>query len=276
MRKAKTMANEAQQFVGSVPGNYDRYMVPLIFDTYAQDLALRVAKLKPQAILETAAGTGVVTAAISQTLSSSATLIATDLNPAMLEVAKKAIIKTGVTFQQADATALQFGDESFDVVVCQFGVMFFPDKLQGYKEALRVLRKGGTFLFNVWDIIEHNEIANIVSATLAKMFPENPPTFMARTPHGYNNIEDIKATLASAGFINITAEILPKRSRALSAREPAIGYCQGTPMRSEIETRDAGKLELATDLSQQAIIEKLGKGRIDAGIQAIVFTAMRP
>lgn len=270
------MSSEAQQFVGSVPGNYDRYMVPLIFEPYAQDLAVRVAKLKPHAILETAAGTGVVTAAISQILSSSATLIATDLNPAMLEVAKKAITKTGVTFQQADATALGFRDESFDVVVCQFGVMFFPDKLQGYQEALRVLRKGGTFLFNVWDRIEINEIANIVSATLAKIFPENPPTFMARTPHGYNNIEGIKATLASAGFVNITAEVLPKRSLAPSAREPAIGYCQGTPMRGEIETRDGGKLDLANDLAEKAIIEKLGSGIIDAGIQAIVFTATRP
>jgi ubiquinone/menaquinone biosynthesis C-methylase UbiE len=269
------MSNEARQFAGSIPGNYDRYMVPLIFDPYAQDLAQRVAKSKPHTILETAAGTGVVTAAIAETLSSSGTLIATDLNPAMLDVAKKAITKTAVTFQQADATALPFANESFDVVVCQFGVMFFPDKLQGYKEALRVLRKGGTFLFNVWDRIELNEIAAIVNATLASLFPEDPPTFMVRTPHGYNDIEGIKATLAAAGFTNITAEVLPKRSHAPSAREPAIGYCQGTPMRSEIETRDAGKLELATDLSEKAIIEKFGNGPIDAAIQAIVFTATR-
>lgn len=270
------MSNEARQFVGSVPGNYDRYMVPLIFKPYAQDLAQRLAKLKPRAILETAAGTGVVTVAISETLSSGDTLTATDLNPAMLDVAMKAVTKSGVTFQQADATALPFSDESFDVVVCQFGVMFFPDKLQGFKEAHRVLRKGGTFLFNVWDRIEHNEIANIVSAMLAKLFADNPPTFMARTPHGYNDIEGIKATLAAAGFTDITAEILLKRSLAPSAREPAIGYCQGTPMRGEIETRDAGKLELATDLAEKAIVEKFGKGPVDAAIQAIVFTAMRP
>ncbi len=270
------MSDEARQFVGSIPSNYDRYMVPLIFNPYAQDLAQRVVKLKPRSILETAAGTGVVTAAIAGTLSLGDTLIATDLNPAMLDVAKKATTKTGVTFQPADATSLPFADESFDVVVCQFGVMFFPDKLKGYKEAFRVLRKGGTFLFNVWDAIELNDVASIVSATLAKMFPENPPTFMARTPHGYNDIEGIKATLAAAGFTNIAAEVLPKRSLAPSAREAAIGYCQGTPMRGEIETRDAGKLELATDLAEKAIIEKLGKGPIDAAIQAIVFTAMRP
>ncbi len=270
------MSNEARQFVGSIPGNYDRYMVPLIFDPYAQDIAQRVVKVKPHAILETAAGTGVVTAALSKTLSTAATLIATDLNPAMLDIAMKAITKAGVTFQQADATALPFADESFDVVVCQFGVMFFPDKLQGYKEALRVLRKGGTFLFNVWDRIEFNEIAAIVSATLANLFPENPPSFMAKTPHGYNDIAAIKATLTAAGFVGVSAEIVPKRSHAPSAREAAIGYCQGTPMRGEIETRDAGKLELATDLAEETIIKKLGKGSIDACIQAIVFTAMRP
>lgn len=144
------MSDVARQFVGSIPSNYDRYMVPLIFDPYAQDIALRVAKLKPHAILETAAGTGVVTAALSKTLSTGDTLLATDLNPAMLDVAMKVITKTGVTFQQADATALPFADESFDMVVCQFGVMFFPDKSVGYKEAFRVLRKDGTFVFNVW------------------------------------------------------------------------------------------------------------------------------
>lgn len=270
------MSNEARQFVGSIPGNYDRYMVPLIFRPYALDMAQRIAKLRPRSILETAAGTGVVTATIAETLLVGATLVATDLNPAMLDVAKKAISNTSVTFQAADATSLPFADESFDVVVCQFGVMFFPEKLMGYKEAFRVLRKGGIFLFNVWDALEHNDIAAIVSATLAKIFPDNPPTFMARTPHGYNDIEGIKATLAAAGFTNTSAEILPKRSLAPSARDAALGYCQGTPMRIEIETRDAGKLELATNLAENAIMEKLGKGPIDAGIQAIVFSAMRP
>ena len=270
------MSNTDRQFSGSVPSNYNRYMVPLIFDPYAQDLAARVAKLKPHAILETAAGTGVVTAHISKTLSSGDSLIATDLDPAMLDVAKQVITHSNVTFQHADATAMPFADESFDLVICQFGVMFFPDKLQGFKEALRVLRKGGTFLFNVWDTLETNEIAAIVSATLANIFPENPPSFMARTPHGYNDIEAIKGTLKDAGFTGIIAETIAKHSLAPSAREPAIAYCQGTPMRGEIEARDAGKLELATDLAEQNIIKKLGKGPIDAAIQAIVFTAKRP
>jgi ubiquinone/menaquinone biosynthesis C-methylase UbiE len=275
VEKGSTMTNADQQFVGSIPGNYDRYMRPLIFEPYAQDLAARVGKLNHQSILETAAGTGVVTAAISKILSPGDTLIATDLNPAMLAVAKAAITNPAISFQQADATALPFPNESFDVVVCQFGIMFFPDKLVGCKEAFRVLRKGGTFLFNVWDTLQFNELPAIVSATVASMFPNNPPDFMARTPHGYNDIEGIKKTLGAAGFQNVASHTLPKRSRAPSAHEPAMGYCHGTPMRSEIEARDAGKLELATEQSTKAIAAKFGNGPIDASIQAIVFTARR-
>jgi ubiquinone/menaquinone biosynthesis C-methylase UbiE len=269
------MTNADQQFVGSIPGNYDRYLRPLIFEPYAQDLAKRVAKLYAHAMLETAAGTGVVTAAIASSMAPGDTLVATDLNPAMLALAKSTINNPAVTFQQADAMALPFADGSFDLVVCQFGIMFFPDKLAGCKEAFRVLRKGGTFLFNVWDKLELNELPAIVNATVATMFPENPSIFMARTPHGYNDIEGIKATLAAAGFKNVSAEIIPKRSHAPSAHEPAIGFCQGTPMRNEIESRDPKKLELATDLSTKAIVAKFGNGPIDAAIQAIVFTATR-
>jgi len=144
-----------------------------------------------------------------------------DRVPEMLRRARNRLKSRLPSHVAADLCRLPFADESFDLVVCQFGIMFLPDKLQGYKEALRVLRKGGTFLFNVWDRIEANELAAIVSATLAKMFPENPPTFMAKTPHGYNDIEGIKATLAAAGFANVSAEIVPKRSRAPSALPPS-------------------------------------------------------
>ena len=270
------MSNPDQQFVGSIPNNYERYMVPMIFEPYARDIAERVSKLKPHNILETAAGTGVVTAALAKTLSVGETMVATDLNPAMLDIAKIAVTHKAVSFQQADATTLPFADESFDVVVCQFGVMFFPDKIKGFKEALRVLCKGGTFVFNVWDSIEFNEIAAIVNASLAGLFPENPPTFIARIPHGYNDIDTIQITLKVAGFETVTSETLAKRSLAPSAKEAATGYCQGTPMRGEIDARDANKLELATYLAERAIVEKFGTGQIDAHMQAIVFTATKP
>ena len=269
------MTNIDQKFTGSIPGNYDRYMRPLIFEPYAQDLAERLAKLPAQDILETAAGTGVVTTRIAAGMTPGVRLVVTDLNPAMLELAQKHIANSGVCFQPADATALPFADNSFDVVVCQFGAMFFSSKLAGYKEAFRVLRKGGTFLFNVWDALQYNELAAIANATVAAMFPDNPPDFMARTPHGYHDASQIKDTLKTAGFVNVTADVVAKRSKAASARDAALGYTQGTPMRSEIEGRDATKLALATDLCEQNFISKFGKGPVDAAIQAIVFTAVR-
>ena len=267
--------NSNHNFTGSIPGNYDHYLRPLIFEPYAEDMAVRIEKLRHKDILETAAGTGVVTALLAKSLREGDKLVVTDINPAMLEIAKKAIVNPAIIFQLADATSLPFEDSSFDVVVTQFGVMFFPDKLQGYREAFRMLRRGGTFLFNVWDKLELNELAALSNATVGEMFPHSPPSFMAATPHGYHDVEDIKSALTKAGFENVTAEILPKRSRAPSAREPAMAYCQGTPMRAEIETRDATKLELATDLCEKAIMEKFGTGAIDAAIQAIVFTASR-
>jgi ubiquinone/menaquinone biosynthesis C-methylase UbiE len=269
------MTNIDLKFTGSIPGNYDRYMRPLIFEPYAQDIVGRLMNLPANAILETAAGTGVVTARLAAALQSGTTVVVTDLNPAMLTVAQKDIKHGAISFQQADATALPFADDSFDIVVCQFGVMFFPDKLTGFREALRVLRKGGTFLFNVWDKIEANELAAIANATIAGMFPDNPSVFMARTPHGYNDIEKITSTLKAAGFESVVAEVVAKRSHAASARDAAMGYCQGTPMRSEIESRDAAKLTLATDLCEQNIIAKFGTGAIDSAIQAIVFSAVK-
>ncbi len=270
------MTNLDQTFAGSIPGHYDRYLRPLIFEPYAQDLKQRIAKLKPHRILETAAGTGVVTAALSQQLKPGDTWLATDLNPAMLQIAKTSITNPAITFQQADAAALPFVDGSFDLVVCQFGIMFFPDKLKACQEAFRVLKKGGTFLFSVWDALAFNELPAIVNATLAAMFPENPSSFLARTPHGYHDTNAITATLVDAGFTNVNAEKLPKRAIAPSAREPAMGFCQGTPVRNEIETRDPTKLDLATDLVTQAIVARFGTGKIDAAIQAIVFEAKRP
>jgi ubiquinone/menaquinone biosynthesis C-methylase UbiE len=269
------MLKSDQNFGGSIPGQYDRYLRPLIFEAYAEDMAQRIASLSPHAILETAAGTGVVTTLLAKALKSGDTLMVTDLNPAMLALAQGSVSVPGVTFQHADATALPFADNSFDVVACQFGIMFFPDKLAGCKEALRVLRKGGTFIFNVWDKLAFNDLSSLVNDTTAKMFPGNAPDFMARVPFGYNDVDKIKAMLSEAGFINVSADVLPKRSKAPSARDPAIGFCQGTPLRGEIEARDVARLEEATEKSAEAIAQKFGMGPIDAPMQAIVFTAVR-
>jgi ubiquinone/menaquinone biosynthesis C-methylase UbiE len=182
------MSGSDKVFQGSIPSIYEDYLVPLIFEGFAEDLARRVAALSPKSVLETAAGTGVVTRALAPRLPADAQYLATDLNQPMLELA---IQRQGedprIFWQRADALALPTPDATFDVVCCQFGVMFFPDRINGYREVKRVLKPGGTFVFNVWDRIEDNDFANEVTIALAGLFPLNPPRFLARTPHGYHD-----------------------------------------------------------------------------------------
>ena len=205
-------------FAGSIPEIYDRFLVPLIFEPYASDLAGRVAAIQPPDVLETAAGTGVLTRALASRLARSARIVATDLNQPMLDQASRRQTEGTVEWKQADALALPFGDEGFDVVACQFGVMFFPDKVQGFKEARRMLRPGGRFLFNVWDRIENNEFADVVTDALAEVFPDDPPRFMARTPHGHHDGGPIREALMAAGFTDISIDAVPDVEQETSAR----------------------------------------------------------
>jgi ubiquinone/menaquinone biosynthesis C-methylase UbiE len=262
-----------KQFVGSIPEIYDRFLVPLIFEPYAAELAGRVAALAPGELLETATGTGVLTRALAERLSPSAHIIATDLNQPMLDQAAKRQQGGPVEWKQADALELPFGDRSFDVVACQFGVMFFPDKVRGYREARRLLRPGGRFLFNAWDRIADNEFADAVTAALAGVFPDDPPRFMARTPHGYCDVGRIREELRAAGFAEVAIETVDATSRAASARHAAVAFCQGTPLRNEIEARDAGRLEEATARSADALAGRFGTGAIEGRLRALVVSA---
>ena len=264
-------------FTGSIPELYEQLLVPLIFEPYADDLARRVAELQPLRVLETAAGTGVVTRAMARLLAPAAAVVATDLNQPMLD--RAAAIGTAaralpVEWHQADAMQLPFPDASFDVVVCQFGVMFFPDKARAYAQARRVLRPGGAFLFNAWDRIENNEFAQVVTAALAQVFPADPPRFLARTPHGYHDEQAIARDLLQAGFTAAPRiDTVTARSRAASANVPAMAYCQGTPLRNEIEARyqaQGATLGAATATAAQAIAGQFGRGAVDGKIQARV------
>jgi ubiquinone/menaquinone biosynthesis C-methylase UbiE len=267
------MAQVDTVFSGSIPALYDRYLGPLIFEPYAQDLASRLSALNAERVLETAAGTRIVTRALAGSLSPGVSIVASDLNQPMLDHAAERISSSRVSWQKVDAQALPFPDGAFDAVVCQFGVMFFPDKQKAYSEARRVLKPGGHFIFNVWDKLEHNDFPNLVTAALADMFPNDPPRFMARTPHGYHDKEAIIAELRSAGFGKVEVDTLTRRSVAPSCRDPAIGFCQGTPMRNEIEARDANRLAEATDAAAGKISGRFGNGPVDGMIQAHVFTA---
>ena len=261
-------------FSGSIPSLYDKYLGPLIFEPYAQDLGNRLSALNAgRRVLETAAGTGIVTRALERSLSPRGSIVATDLNQPMLDHAAERLPSSRVSWQKADAQALPFPDRAFDAVVCQFGVMFFPDKRKAYREARRVLKPGGHFIFNVWDKIEHNEFADLVTAAVADMFANDPPRFLARIPHGYHDQQVVIAELRSAGFTNAAVETLTRRCVAPTCRHPAIGFCQGTPLRNEIEARDANRLAEATEAAAERIGARFGNGPVDGMMQAHVFTA---
>ena len=260
-------------FAGSIPEFYDMHMVPLIFEPYATDLAARLASRPLASVLEVAAGTGVVTRAMASALPEAVLIVATDLSQSMIDHASALSTTRPVQWRQADAMNLPFGDATFDAVVCQFGVMFFPDKSEAYAEARRVLRPNGVLIFNVWDRIEENEFAETVTTAMQSLFPDDPPRFLARTPHGYHDRNTIERDLASGGF-TATPEIttLAARSKAESCMIPAIAYCQGTPLRNEIEARGASRLGEATDAAARAIGERFGHGAVDGKIQAHVVT----
>ena len=268
------VASTDKVFAGSIPELYERFLVPLIFEPYARDLAGRLTKINPRAVLETAAGTGVVTRALAAALPAETGLTVTDLNQPMLDQAKKRQpADRRIDWRQADALALPFDDRSFDAVTCQFGVMFFPDKTKGYREARRVLKPGGHFFFNVWDRIEENDFANVVTQALAIVFPHDPPRFMARTPHGYHDEKQIRGELKAAGFTNVSFDAVDARSKAPSPRDPAVAYCQGTPLRNEIEARGAPGLEEATKQAADALARRFGTGPVDGRIRAFVISA---
>jgi SAM-dependent methyltransferase len=263
-------------FAGSIPKLYEQYLVPLIFQPYANDLANRLVSRTLSRVLEIAAGTGVVTRRLASMLPEDVSIVATDLNWPMLDMAAEIGTSRPVEWREADAMQLPFQEGEFDAVVCQFGVMFFPSKSKAFSEARRVLRVGGVLLFNVWDRIEENEFAHTVTTALGSFFPEDPPRFMARTPHGYHDLALVKRDLQGGGFVSpAQVNTVAARSTAASPRVPALAYCQGTPLRNEIEARDKSRLGEATDVAAAAIAERFGAGAVDGKIQAHVVAVER-
>jgi SAM-dependent methyltransferase len=262
-------------FAGSIPELYDRCLGPFLFEPYAEEIARRAAALAPSKILETAAGTGIVTAALARALPE-AEIVATDLNPAMLEVARRRVTARTAGFQAADAQALPFADAAFDLVVCQFGAMFFPDRVGAYREARRVLRPGGWFLFDVWDRLEANPAAAAVQAAVAALFPDDPPGFLARTPHGYHDKARIETELVAAGFTRDMIETVHREARG-RASDVALGICQGSPLRAEIEARAPDRLDEATEAAAAALRALCGGAEeISVAMSALVVTARAP
>jgi ubiquinone/menaquinone biosynthesis C-methylase UbiE len=265
------MTQQSARFVGSIPENYDNGLGPHIFHDYADDLARRVADLNPKTVLELAAGTGIVTRRLRDALAPDCELVASDLNPPMLEVAK-AKFEPGesVRFEEVDATDLRFDDASFDVVSCQFGIMFFPDKDRSYAEVHRVLNPGGSYVFNVWDSWASNPYAPITHEIVEGFFPTDPPGFY-KVPFGYYDAEEIEDSVLRAGFSRVTIEHVPLTSKIPSASNFARGIIFGNPIYEEIVTR-GGDPQAIFEAVTGAIERRLGS---EMPLQALFVNASK-
>jgi SAM-dependent methyltransferase len=265
-----------REFAGSVPQLYEHYLVPLIHEPYVEDLGARVLRQHPSRVLEIAAGTGAATRRLARVLAPDVVIVATDVNQPMLNYATALGTNRPVQWHQADAMQLPYPDEDFDVLVCQFGAMCFEDKARAFAESLRVLRRGGCLIFSVWDRIDENQFAAVITAALDDYLPDDPPRFVARVLYGYSDTAEIAADLAAGGFTQPPEFItLAARSRADSARIPAVAYCQGTSLRHEIERQDPLKVAQATDVAAAAIAKRFGHGAVEGKIQAHVITVQR-
>ena len=269
------MARETSGYVGNVPQHYDQNLGPLLFSDYAADLAPRIATLNPRRVLETAAGTGIVTRALRDALPANADLTATDLNAPMLDIAAtKFRPSEAVEFRTADATALPFADASFDAIVCQFGVMFFPDKDKSYREAFRVLATGGHYVFSIWDSRRHNPIGRIAHEVIGGFFPADPPQFQS-VPFAYR-FEPIKESLIDAGFASISATILRSQKKVADFAMLARGLVYGSPIIDQVQQRGGVDAERIVDAIVRNYRDAFGDEPAMIPRQAIVFSANKP
>ncbi len=264
------MADDAS-WVETMPEFYDRFLGAAIFAPFAEHLAKLAATYSPRSVLELAAGSGVLTAQLVRALPA-AQITATDLNPAMVAWAGHRVL--GPSWLTADAQSLVFPDASFDMVVCQFGVMFFPDKEGAFGQAARVLRPGGVYLFTVWDTVERSPFTAALVAALADVFPDDPPDFVVRVPHGYHEPDEIRRNVVAGGLEVESIERLVLRGTSPSAHALAQGFCLGTPLRFALE--DRGDIEQLTDAVGKHMAKRLGAGRVESELSALVVSARGP
>ena len=265
----------AANFVGSIPENYDRYLAPIQLEPFAGDLARRVPATGLGDVLEIACGTGLVTRHLRERLEAETRLVSTDFSEAMLKYAQaKPGIGKNVEWKVADGTALPFKDASFDVVVCGFGYMFFPDKDKAASEIFRVLRPGGRLLFTTWDKIEHNDFPHIAHDIIAEMFEGDPPAFY-KLPFGFYDHYEIRTMLRRAGFIDVALATLEMKVQG-TASDAAIGFVKGNPIATEIEERLGKDVSQALEKVEKAFAKELGAKIAKGKARAIVVGGRKP
>lgn len=272
------MTEQHSSFTGSIPEIYDACLGPYLFAFSAKDLAERVKSKIPAEgrVLEVACGTGISTHYLRKALPNNVHIVATDLNPAMLDFAKaKHGQLTGVTFETANALSLPFEDSTFDAVVCQFGIMFFPDKEKGLLEMARTLKPGGVIAFNVWDSLEQNPSASIAHQTIASFFENDPPQFM-KTPFGFHDIDHIQGLLAGTGFTNVEVHTVSETIEVTEAMHIAKGFVEGNPGIIEINERATVDASVVTQATAEAFEKAFGASPFKTRLQEIVFIATKP
>ncbi|OWV73571.1 ubiquinone biosynthesis methyltransferase UbiE [Rhizobium sp. R339] len=250
-------AASSAPFGEGVADLYESLLVPILFEPYALELATIAERLKPTSVLEVAAGTGALTRALRARLDPAAEIVATDLSQAMIDVGAPTLTMSRTHWMHADAQDLPFAPQMFDLVVCQFGVMFFPDKPKAYGEAARVLRSGGHFLFATWDSIAANDFGRCVDECLANLFPSDPPDFLRRLPYSYFEPRSIKAQVSSAGFDAVSCDRVELTSIA-AAHDVAAAFCLGSPLRAEIEGRAPGRIGEIVDTVAAQVESRYG------------------
>jgi SAM-dependent methyltransferase len=265
------MTQADRAFSGSIPELYEHGLGPVLFEPYARELAARFSGFEGD-ILEIAAGTGQATRALAQA-APRARITATDLNGPMLAEAARVVRAPNVSWSQADAQALPFADSAFEAVVCQFGAMFFPDKPAAFREARRVLKAGGRLVFSVWDEIAANDFSRVLQEALSALYPADPPGFMTRGPFGWCDEAAVRHALAQGGFARVTVERVTRATRAASAAAFAEAQCLGSPLRFELEARDANGPAAAIAAAARALRQAFGDGPIEGRAQALVVSA---
>ena len=261
-------------FEGSMPENYDRYLGPVLFKPFAKDMAARLKHEQPRNVLEVACGTGMLTRRLRDSLASAARLVATDLNPGMLAFAQsKFSANENLEWQEADAGELPFDDGLFDAVVCQFGLMFVPDKESVMRESYRILSPGGVFLFNVWDSIERNPFGQIAHRTIASFFEHGPPSFY-ELPFGFYDADLIRGLLERAGFKAIEATLVKLPCLSSSAAEFGIGLVRGNPVSTAIQERGVEIDDVIRAVTRE-IAQHYGAAPVESTMQAFVWRAIR-
>ena len=262
-------------FAGSVPANYEKYLGPFLFEPYALDLVKRLPKGSLNNVLETACGTGRVTRHLVDALAANGKIVATDLNADMLSVAREKVTDSRINCQVADAQDLPFDDNSFDAVVCQYGVMFFPEKPKAFSEAYRVLKTGGSFIFNCWDNLDKNPATDIINKVLKEEFGTDAPTFLEQAPYSFFDQAEIRRLMQEAAFKDVKLEVLKINSRYNAPEVVINGFLDGTPLSAYLADKDPGKKSAVRKKSREQLVDRFGEIADKVNIQAIICEGVK-